>query len=247
MAINPDVDQTAPIAIDGAMPSAEVRAQLAREGEPVLLAFSRGKDSLAAWLALRESGVDVRPFHLYLVPGLEFIDESVAEYERFFGCKIPQLPHPSLCRWLNALTFQPPERIAVIEAAQLPEPDYVDLSRLLCTDLYGLDPDRTWTADGVRAADSPNRRSAMKQRGPWREQIRKVSPVWDWRIRHVREALAEHHCPLPPEYEWFGRSFDGLDIRFLDPIRRHWPRDYERILEWFPLADLEVFRAGLQR
>lgn len=81
--------------------------------------------------------------------------------------------------------------------------------------------------------------------GPWRESVRKVSPVWDWRIRHVRQALAQHNCPLPPEYEWFGRSFDGLDLRFLDPIRRHRPRDYERILEWFPLADLELFRARL--
>ena len=245
MALDPKADQTAPIVIEGAMPSPEVRAQLAREGRPVLLAFSRGKDSLAAWLALRDAGVEVRPFHLYLIPGLEFVDESLAVYERFFDTPIPQLPHPSLYRWLNVLMFQPPERIRTLEAAQLPEPEYTEISRLLCEQVFGLDPDQTWTADGVRAADSPNRRTAMKARGPWRESVRKVSPVWDWRIRHVREALARHSCPLPPEYEWFGRSFDGLDLRFLDPIKKHRPRDYERILEWFPLADLELFRARL--
>lgn len=245
MAINPAADQTAPIVIDGAMPSTKVRAQLAREGRPVLLAFSRGKDSLAAWLALRDAGVEVRPFHLYLVPQLEFVDESLAAYERFFDTRIPQLPHPSLFRWLNALVFQPPERIRILEAAQLPEPDYVDISRMLATEHYDLDPEVTWTADGVRAADSPNRRTAMKARGPWREQIRKVSPVWDWRIRHVREALARHRCPLPPEYDWFKRSFDGLDLRFLALIKQHRPRDYQRILAWFPLADLELFRAQL--
>jgi hypothetical protein len=245
MARDPKADQTAPIVIDGAMPSAEVRAELAQRGAPVLLAFSRGKDSLAAWLALRDAGVDVRPFHLYLVPGLEFVEESLAECERFFGREIVQLPHPSLYRWLNTLMFQPPERIRVLEAAQLPEPDYTDISRLLCERVFDLDPARTYTADGVRAADSPNRRTAMKGRGPWRESVRKVSPVWDWRIRHVRDALAQHRCPLPVEYEWFGRSFDGLDRRFLAPIKKHRPRDYARILDWFPLADLELFRAQL--
>jgi hypothetical protein len=44
-----------------------------------------------------------------------------------------------------------------------------------------------------------------------------------------------------PEYEWFGRSFDGIDWRFLAPIKQHAPDDYARILDWFPLADLEVF------
>ncbi|SFO82831.1 hypothetical protein SAMN05421810_10193 [Amycolatopsis arida] len=245
MVINPAADQTAPIVIEGVQPSAEIRAELARQGAPVLLAFSRGKDSIACWLALREAGVEVRPFHLYLVPGLEFVDESLAEFERYFGVAIPQLPHPSLFRWLNNLTFQAPERRLIIEAAQLPEPDYVDISRLLCTEVYELDPATTYTADGIRAADSPNRRTAMKGHGPVREHVLKVSPVWDWRIRHVRSMLAEHRCPLPIDYELFGRSFDGLDLRFLQPLKEHRPSDYDRILEWFPLADLELFRAGL--
>lgn len=245
MAINPDADQSAPIVIDGALPSAELRADLARDGRPVLLAFSRGKDSLAAWLALRDAGVEVRPFHLYLVPGLEFVDESVAFYEDYFGTRIPQLPHPSLYRWLNNFVFQAPEHLAIIEAAQLPEPDYVDISRLLCEDVYGLDPAGTYTADGIRAADSPNRRTAIKGHGPVRDHVMKVSPVWDWRIKHVRAALAEHRCPLPVDYELFNRTFDGLDLRFLKPIKDRFPGDYERILEWFPLADLELFRATL--
>jgi hypothetical protein len=85
----------------------------------------------------------------------------------------------------------------------------------------------------------------MVTHGPKREHLRKVSIVRDWRIADVREVLARHHCPLPPEYEWFGRSFDGSDFRFPYPIRRHVPDDYARILEWFPLADLEIFRRDL--
>ncbi|ACU37174.1 hypothetical protein [Actinosynnema mirum] len=193
---------------------------------------------------MREAGIEVVPYHLYLVPGMRFVDDSLKFYEDFFGTPILNLPHPSLFRWLNALLFQPPERAAVIEAAQLPEPTYEELSDLIRADL-GLP--EAWNADGVRAADSPNRRMAMVTHGPQREHLRKVSIVWDWRIADVRAALARHHCPLPPEYEWFGRSFDGLDFRFLDPVRRHAPDDYEQILRWFPLADLEVFRRDLAR
>lgn len=80
-----------------------------------LLAFSTGKDAIAAWLALREKFDAVHPYYLYLVPGLEFVEESLDYYERFFGTKIVRLPHPSLHRWLNSFTFQPPERVAVIK------------------------------------------------------------------------------------------------------------------------------------
>lgn len=108
-----------PITIDGLPSSEQIRADLADEGNPVLLGFSRGKDSLAAWLALREAGVRVVPYHLYLVPGLTFVADSLAFYEDFFDTKIINLLHPSLYRWLNSFLFQPPERCGIIEAAQL--------------------------------------------------------------------------------------------------------------------------------
>jgi hypothetical protein len=44
----------------------------------------------------------------------------------------------------------------------------------------------------------------------------------------------------------FGRSFDGIDYRFLEPISRLYPEDYQRILQDFPLADLELFRRRMQ-
>jgi hypothetical protein len=55
--------------------------------------------------------------------------------------------------------------------------------------------------------------------------------------------MIEHKCKLPIDYHLFGRSFDGMDYRFLKPIKDNFPKDFEKILEWFPLADLEIFRA----
>jgi len=54
--------------------------------------------------------------------------------------------------------------------------------------------------------------------------------VQGWRIANLRAALTRHRCPLPAEYSWFGRSFNGMDLRFLDPIRQHALNDNRRIL-----------------
>lgn len=229
------------IGLDGVPPSAEIRADLAPG--PVLLAFSRGKDSICTWLALRDAGVDVVPFSMYRVPGLGFVEDSLAYYEEWFGRPILRLPHPALYRWLQTLTMQPPERVGIIEAAQLPTPSYEDIVDLLRED-QGMPG--AWCADGVRACDSIVRRVSIITRGPMKESTRKVSAIWDWQIADVRERIAEEEISLPPDYEWFGRSFDGLDRRFVGPLAERAPGDYARILEWFPLVGMELWRADLR-
>jgi hypothetical protein len=232
-----------PVAIEGVTPSAQLRRELADVGQPVLLAFSRGKDSIAAWLALRDAGVEVIPYHLYLIPGLRFVEDSLAYYEEWFGTPILNLPHPSLYRWLAHAMFQPPERVRVIEAARIQIPDYADVNTLI-KEHHQLPAD-TWTCDGVRAADSPNRRTSIVTHGPVNLASRTKKVVWDWRKQHVMDAIYANRVKLPSDYEWFNRSFDGLDRRFLGPIQAYAPDDYARILEWFPLADLELRRATL--
>lgn len=227
------------ISLPGQPASAQVRGELAAEGRPVLLAFSRGKDSVAAWLALREAGVVVVPYHMYLVPNLVFVAESLTYFERVFGVRIVNIPHPSLYRALNNFVFQSPERLAVIEAAELP-----DVSCELLVDWLREDyaEPGSWVADGVRAADSPVRRLSMATHGVRKAASGKVSVVWDWRKAHVMDAIESAGIRLPVEYEWFGRSFDGLDARFLGPLKEHAPDDYQRVLDWFPLADLDLMR-----
>ena len=231
------------IEINGVPSSAELRAQLAEEGRPQLLAFSGGKDSIAAWLALRDSGVDVVPFYLWYLPRLRFVDETLAYFEEWYGQRIARYPHPSFYRWLNALTFQSPERLSIIEAAELPEPSYRFVADCVRED-FGLASD-TWECDGVRAADSVIRRTAFTRNGALRASTLKASVVWDWRKHHVMTAIEDAGIPLPVDYEWFGRSFDGIGYQFLPALKEHAPDDFQTILDWFPLADLELIRRGL--
>lgn len=223
-----------------ALTGLETIAEVRKRQSDTLLAFSTGKDAVAAWLAIREHFDRVHPYYLYLVPGLEFVEQSLDYYERFFGAKIARLPHPSVHRWLNNFTFQPPERCAVIEQAGLPDFDYQDIRQVMIED-HGLQPGML-VADGVRASDSPMRRIAIKTHGPISLNQGRYHPVWDWRKADLIACFRKHGVKLPVDYKLFGRSFDGLDLRFLLPLKKHRPADYRKVLEFFPLAELEIFR-----
>lgn len=222
--------------------SEQVIAEIRAESSRCLLSFSTGKDAIGAHLAIRDHFDEVRPYYLYSVPGLEFVEESLTYYERhlFGGQRIIRLPHPSLVRMLNAQVFQPPERCAVIEGLDLYEHDYEDIAAGIC-DQLGWAPE-TMSATGVRAADSPIRYAHFKRRGAINRNRNTFAPIFDWNKDRLIDAIARSGVKLPIDYRLFGRTFDGIDLRFLYPIKQHFPRDYRRILEWFPLAELEVYR-----
>lgn len=220
--------------------SVEVRERLAAEKRPVLLAFSCGKDSIAAWCALRDAGIDVIPAYLYYVPGLRFVQDELDCFEQSFGRRIHRYPHPSLYRWINNAVYQAPERLRYIEAAKLPTPTYEQMWDLIRDDLNL--PKDTWCADGVRAADSIQRRGAFVQYGYFRARLKKVSPIGDWLKGEVLDCIESNGLKLPIDYEWFGRSFDGIDRRFTEVLKRKAPDDYATIKSWFPLLEADHVR-----
>lgn len=215
---------------------ATVRAET---GPRTILSFSCGKDSIAAWLAIRDSFDDVIPYYLYPVPGLEFIEEALTYFEGVLGRRIIRLPHPSLYRMLNALTYQPPDRVRLIQAAKLPNFDYTHIREIVIK-AEGL-PKNALVASGVRAADSPMRRISMMTHGAISRNQGQYYPCVDWNKARVVEAISKAGIKLPVDYSLFGRSFDGIDTRFLAPLKKHRPADYQRILDWFPLADMELW------
>ena len=209
-------------------------------GHVAMLAFSRGKDAIATWLQLRRFFDEVRPIWFYLVPGLEFEEESVDYFERVFQTNIRKLPHPSVNRLLNSLVFQPPGNCAVIEAAQLPEFTYAEAFAEYAEDL-GLPEDLPY-ATGVRATDSPMRRISYMKHGLWRRGKHMWLPIGDWNKARTLQAIKDAGIELPVDYQWFKRSFDGIDYRFIAPLRQHAPRDFQRVLEFFPLIEADLFR-----
>ncbi|PXY04617.1 phosphoadenosine phosphosulfate reductase [Corynebacterium striatum] len=230
--------------------SAHMRQKLAEEGRPVLVAFSRGKDSIAAMIALMAAGVEVIPVHLWRVPGLRFEEESLKKFEEFFGMEILHLPHRDFWNHLEEQVHTAPWMASIYEAGGITTIKFPEFWAMVCESL-GLDDD-TWVCDGVRAADSPMRRLAMVTHGPWTSKIEKIDGepfktriahvVWDWKIADIRRCIAKNDVELPIDYDLFGRTFDGLDYRFIKPISEKLPDDFELIRRWFPGVDLEMMR-----
>lgn len=217
-------------------------------GRRCLLSFSRGKDAIAAALALKEAGWDTLPVYYYLTPPdaagrlLSFEEESLGHYERrlFDGARIVRLPSPTLYTLLRHAVWQEPWRVPVCLSASLAGFSYLDLHAAVRT-RYRLPPD-TPVAIGNRAADSPQRRLHLARIGGI-DRLRKLFyPVAAWSKADVLAALGRHGMRLPRDYAIWGRTFDGLDYAFLAGLRQHFPSDYARVCEVFPLVEAELHR-----
>lgn len=217
---------------------AEIAAH--NSGEVCLLSFSCGKDSIAAWLQLQRYFKRVVPFYCFLIPGLSFVEKSLAYYERKFGAPIIRFPHRWLYDALNDLTFQAPENCAIVERADLAHFGYEEAYRIIKEDA-GL-PQQTWVATGVRTVDNPLRHVAVKQNGAFNAGLRTFMPVYDWKGARVLDEIRNAGVALPIDYKIFGRSFDGIDYRFLKPLRDHFPEDFAKVKALFPLVELEFWR-----
>ena len=215
-----------------------------KHGGTILLSFSTGKDSLGSWIQCQKFFDRIIPFYLYPAPGLEFIERSLRYYEEVFDTHIIRLPHPSLYRQLNNLVLQAPENCGVIEElarkGKLPMFDYDDIYNIIKEDL-GL-PYDTYTALGVRAVDSPNRWAAIQKYGPVNDSRRTFYPTYDWRKADLMRAISASGIRLTADYRIFGRSFDGIDVRFSAGLKEHYPEDFERLKRFFPLLDLDILR-----
>ena len=224
--------------------SAELCEQMAQECDTAILAFRCGKDSIAAWLQMRKYFKRIVPYYCYLVPELEFVEKSLKYYEDFFGCHIYRLPHASLYRLLRNLVFQPPQNVSKIADAPLVDDNYDDTMIGEIIRARANLPYDAYVGNGVRMADSPMRRLGIKNHGAVNHSQGKFYPIYDWKKADIIAALDEANVKLPIDYKLFGRTFDGIDYRFLKPIKDNFPRDYERIITWYPLAELELFRRG---
>ena len=213
------------------------------QGDRLLLSFSGGKDSLAMWLFLRRLDVfaEVIPYFLYWLPGLSFVEQALAYYERVFGVHIVQLPHPLFYRLFGDAVYQLPQVTALVEALDLPEYDYADVDNLLAAE-RGL-PAHYFCAIGIRAADNIDRRNLIHQQGALGIKRRHYYyPIWDWTIDQVADEILTAGVKLPADYRYWGRTLAAYDYQYLKPLREHFPADYDRILEWFPMLEAEMFR-----
>jgi hypothetical protein len=223
--------------------SADVIKRVQQETDTIMCAFSYGKDSIATYLSVKDHFKTVIPFMRVGVPGLKFIERRIQYYEEKFGVHIYRYHEPHFYRMIKNCVWQPPHRVPVIEAMQLPDVSYEDLNALIRLD-HKL-PKHTMLAVGVRQADSLQRRVTCKTRGAINWNTRNFWPIWDKSHQETADMIRGAGIKLPIDYLIWGTSYDGLRYFFLKEIKKHYPEDYQTILEWYPFAELEFFRRQL--
>ena len=225
--------------------SDEVCRQVAEAQDGVcLLAFSRGKDSWGAWVQLRRYFRRIIPYFCADVPGLRFIEEDLKRSEDIMGVPILRYVSPSLFSALDRGAWQTPAQAKVFDGMEM----FRDLNNFdVDADVRarsGVD-ENTLVAHGWRIHDSPRRRQQLVSSGPIWDGWGWFEPIWDWTHNRLEQELRDAKIRLPVDYRLFGRSFEGVRHRFLEPLRTAYPDDYERVLNWFPLADADAFRRTL--
>lgn len=222
-----------------------IREYKERFGEQTLLGFSRGKDSITTALALRDK-LDVYPVFFFAIPGLTFIEEGLEYYSKrlFNGRRIIQFPEGAFWKWLRAGIYQTPHTDQIIKAADIGRTSHEwwrEVTEWVIDDQQLNE--NTLAAVGIRARDSPFRWFNVKTHGAIRPHAKNWLPIWDYEKHRVTDEIAKAGISLPIDYFLFGRSFGGgLDARFLVPLKRHRPQDWKIVLEWFPLADVAVWK-----
>jgi hypothetical protein len=215
-------------------------------GEQTLLGFSRGKDSIATALLLRDK-LDVWPVFFYAIPGLTWIEEGLEYYSKhlFNGRRIIQYPEGAFFRWLCSGVYQTPHTMEIIRASGIGMPAQQSWWREITSCVIedeGLN-EKTLAAVGIRGRDSPFRWFNVKKHGPLRPHAKNWLPIWDYPKEKCLREIEQSGISLPLDYFMFGRSFGGgLDARFLVPVKRYRPQDFKIICEYFPLAEVCVWK-----
>ena len=219
----------------------EVVQEIRARNPVCLISFSRGKDAIATYLSIRDHFDRVVPYTYTLVPDLEFVEESTQYYEKMMGCRILRFPNPNFYNMLRMHVYQPPNRCNLINSMQLESYDHDDLQFAVCEDA-GLDYEKTFNALGMRAKDSMMRALYFQRAGPVNYKRNIFYPVFDWSKQRLMDAIKHAGWKLPVDYKVWTSSFDGLYLNYVYQIKKHFPRDYQRILHWFPLVEMEIHR-----
>jgi Phosphoadenosine phosphosulfate reductase family len=213
--------------------------------EMVTLGFSMGKDSVACMKLCQEAGVKkIYAMYFYDIPFLAFIEDQKKMYEDLFKQEIVMLPHRSIYHYMAGGDWQPIYMAAWFNSIDWPVLTYEDIVQSYLESVGIENPEAVPDVVGVRGAESFNRRKVFEKFGPIKmtNGTLKINMIYDWKKADVLEYLADRKIPLTDDYKIWNRSWDGLNYQWSIGMKKHRPKDWERMKEMFPLLESEIRR-----
>jgi phosphoadenosine phosphosulfate reductase len=203
--------------------------QAARARSPkILVAYSGGKDSIVVLDLCSRIFDHVEGFFMYLIPGLECVEDAIEAARQKYGIKIHSYPH-WVARKFIANGIYTSEWFG-----------YEAVPKWTLQDVYAYamkDTGIPHIATGAKKADSAWRRRFMAT--AHFESI--LNPLVSWHKYDVISYLRSHGIPEPPSS---GKSATGIDLSVPSLLWLHdtYPRDFARLLKVFPFAGAVIAR-----
>lgn len=204
------------------------------------LGFSRGKDSLCAWLNLRRYFKRVIPFHCASWCGMRFAKEYLDYCEYEMQTKILRLMGEDFPTALSLGYYQPLGDYPAIE--RMPEQNYSKLDVLSRLRLK-LHLPRVWCAFGISMNYSIDRRIYCQKTGGMSTINKTFYPCFDWTKDQIIETLQSSGLKLSSEYRYTNRTLGNIPSYTVNKVlREHYPADYVRMLAHYPWAEAKTVR-----
>ena len=199
----------------------------------VVVSYSGGKDSAVVLDLCVRFFKEVIPVYMFIVPGLSWQKRQFAWVKKRYGLDVLQIPHFSLSEIFRYGYYSNPD----------PSVPFVQVSE--CYDYIRLKTDCYWIAAGELMVDSLWRRGMIwgqptqpKNRGTINLKRGRIFPLAHWKKKQVIAYIQQNHLMISPESYVLGFSFAAPSPRDLFLIRKHFPIDFEKIMTWFPEAEL---------
>jgi 3'-phosphoadenosine 5'-phosphosulfate sulfotransferase (PAPS reductase)/FAD synthetase len=215
----------------------------ARRWTPSCLVFySGGKDSLALAELCHRTFERVDGAFMYLVPGLECVEEQLDFARKRWGMTIRQYPHWVLSRVLRAgvYRFVGFNQLLDYSAGAGRHENSEGIPELGLHDIYAMakaEAQIGLIATGAKKSDSLWRRKMM---GNWGTRKDILYPLKHWNKPDVYSFLMANHIPIPDTSKANATGIDLTQKSLLWLADSH-PRDFQKLCEVFPLAEAVVW------
>lgn len=218
---------------EGLLAAVQRQAALTRE---VICFYSGGKESAVALDLCVKHFDKVHPVFMFHTPGLRFQEAALEWCERRYGVKFLRVPHFDVGQMRTSGMYCRPEPSAPVYTIN----DLYAHAR----NTFGC----RWIVAGERAADSLFRRGMIGKSGSEDAKRGRFYPLAWWSQAQVMAYLKTHQLKLSAECQYMGHSFRGFNFGAdMQQIHDHFPGDYARIKEFWPMIDTVLFRERLRK
>jgi len=167
---------------------------------------------------------------MYIVPNLEFQEQTLKWYEKKYEVEIIRIPHFETSNFFRYGTF----RNADLEVPIISIKDVYEYLRANT----GIE----WIAAGERISDSIVRRAMIKHTGSVDKKRGRFFPISHWLKKDIIDYIKFHKLKVGNDSKKLGFSFRSLSGAELSMVKSKFPNDYKKIISLYPFAESAVER-----